>query len=199
MIVSDYATRTVQTVHQDETVQACAAALERSAVGCLIVLDAEERPVGIVTDRDLTVRALAGSAPQPDQLPVHQVMSEPLEDIAPGDSVENALNHMRTSGHRRLAVCDEGKVVGLLSIDDVLDILSESLHELATEMPEKRRQAIREARVHHAREDLEDIYDDVRDKLRKTSWYSREVLFNEIDSVRERLKKTLESMDMHLP
>ncbi len=199
MSIASYASPKVHTVHRAQTVRDCAEVLERYAIGCVVVVDDDDRAIGMVTDRDLTLRALAGTEDRPDEMSVERIMSEPLVTLSPDAETTEALQCMRTTGHRRIPLSREGKAVGLVSIDDVLEVLGTALHELSTELPERRRRALREARIHSAREELEGLYDDVRDKLRRTSWYSREVLFEEIDALRDKLKRALASMELHLP
>lgn len=199
MIVSDYATKEVRTVTEDEDLRSCVRALELAAVGCVLVVDSEGRAVGILTDRDVTVRAIAGHLEGVEKLPAHQFMSDPLVCVEPDAPVEEAVKRMRTEGCRRLPVCVDGTPVGILSLDDILDVYASCLHDISSEMPARQRRELKHARVSAARGELEDIYDDVREKLKYTSWYSREVLLDEIEAIKARLRKAVDAMDMHLP
>ena len=87
-------------------------------------------PVGIVTDRDLTVRVLA-EALDPVETPVAQVMTPLTKNVHEKTSIEDALALMRSGSFRRLPVVDSGgKLVGLLSLDDILSLLTEEFQEI---------------------------------------------------------------------
>jgi CBS domain-containing protein len=99
-------------------------------VGTLVVVDEERIPVGIVTDRDLTVRVLA-QGHDGTQIPVAEVMSHAPETIQEQTPVEDALRMMRQGAFRRVPVVDpQGRLAGLLSLDDILDLLAEEFREI---------------------------------------------------------------------
>ncbi len=115
--------REVDFAEVGESVQAAAQPMNSRTVGTLVVLDQEKRPVGMLTDRDLAVRVLA-NAGDPAQTTVGDVMTKSLRTITESTSIEDALRMMRTGRCRRLPVVDSaGKLVGLLSVDDILDLL----------------------------------------------------------------------------
>jgi signal-transduction protein with cAMP-binding, CBS, and nucleotidyltransferase domain len=94
-------------------------------VGALVVLDAERRPVGIVTDRDLVTRCIAPRR-DPEQTTVGDVMTKPAARILESTPIEDALTEMLRARVRRLPVVDEaGRLVGILALDDVIELLSE--------------------------------------------------------------------------
>jgi CBS domain-containing protein len=73
---------------------------------------------GIVTDRDIVVRAVAeGYAP--DAVTVGDICSEVLVTLAPSDSVEKATQLMRDYALRRVPVCDGGQAVGIVTLGDL--------------------------------------------------------------------------------
>jgi CBS domain-containing protein len=99
-------------------------------VGTLIVLDDRSRPVGILTDRDLAIRVV-GSGLDALRTTVSKVMTKAPDSIREDTSIELALSHMRAGPYRRLPVVGhDGKLVGLVSLDDILDLLSEEFHEI---------------------------------------------------------------------
>jgi CBS domain-containing protein len=90
------------------------------AVGTRVDVDELGRPLGIVTDRDLMVRCLAGGR-DPKRARVGRVLCGPVAWIHEQASVEAALEEMARLRVRRLAVVDEReRLVGLLALDDVL-------------------------------------------------------------------------------
>lgn len=108
-----------------------AAAMHRYRVGSLLVMrdDQPESPaVGVVTDRDLALYRLAAG----DQATVGGAMTPVVATIKEEADTHEALETMRAHGVRRLVVTDaQGKIRGVLSIDDVIDGLSADLASAA--------------------------------------------------------------------
>src|SRR5574338_560298 len=117
MNVARIYTRSVVAVPRSHTLQQAAILMRDFHVGALLVTEDApntDQAIGIVTDRDLVVQALAEGA-MPDELRIDQAMTT-----------------MRDAGVRRLAVTGEGgAVVGILSLDDVIDALSIELENVA--------------------------------------------------------------------
>ncbi|MER7466741.1 CBS domain-containing protein [Streptomyces sp. NPDC097981] len=86
-------------------------------VGSVVVTE-DETLLGIVTDRDIAVRAVAGGLGGDE--PVRSVMSAPVVTVGAGDDIHEAYQAFRRSGVRRLPVVDGRRVVGMLSVDDML-------------------------------------------------------------------------------
>lgn len=113
----------------ERTVREAAAIMDSAGIGALIVLDGD-RPVGIVTDRDLVRRALARGYP-PDSR-VDAVMTVPVFTIDADADVHEAYRLFRAHGIRRLAVVREGGAfMGMISVDDLLIDLAGDLADLA--------------------------------------------------------------------
>ncbi len=115
-------------IAQDGTVRQAAAIMDRAGVGSLAVLDGD-RPVGIVTDRDLVRRVLARGLP--DDARVDAVMSSPAVTIDADADLHDAYGLFRTNAVRRLAVMWDGVFVGMLTIDDLLIDLAADLSDLS--------------------------------------------------------------------
>jgi len=116
----------------DESAYTAAKRMQARGVGTLVVLDADRRPSGIVTDRDLVTRVLATSR-DPETTWVRDLVSTPVHTIAANASLEDAVRAMRRAHCRRLVVVDtEGHMVGVLSLDDVLAIMAEQMHAVAS-------------------------------------------------------------------
>jgi CBS domain-containing protein len=97
--------------------QEAARHLDYSGVGCLIVADGE-KAVGIVTDRDLALRVLGRGLPGSTR--VGEVMSRNLVTVGPDEDVDVIAVLFRKHALRRLPVVDDGVVVGMVTIDDLL-------------------------------------------------------------------------------
>jgi CBS domain-containing protein len=127
MRIEEITVRPPVTATPDTTIYQAAQLMAGDAVGSLIIVDGD-RPVGIVTDRDLVVRALARNLP-PDTR-VDDVMSMNIIALDAGADVRDA---MRAFGHhavRRLPIVDHGKVTGLLSLDDLVVALAGQFGEI---------------------------------------------------------------------
>ena len=73
---------------------------------------------GIVTDRDIVVRAVAENR-NPAEIKIGDICSRDLATLTPDTSVEDAVRLMRERALRRIPVCDDGKAVGVVSIGDL--------------------------------------------------------------------------------
>jgi CBS domain-containing protein len=127
MTVNSICCREVDLAEKEETAQAAGRRMAARNVGTLVIVDADERPVGIVTDRDLALRVV-GMGRDPSLVLVGEVMtSDPV--TVPGDApVLTALERMRGLGVRRMPVVGpEGRLAGILSMDDVLEHLATEL------------------------------------------------------------------------
>jgi CBS domain-containing protein len=92
-----------------------------------VVVDAQRRPIGMLTDRDLVVRVMAAGR-DPERVTVADAMSRSPRVHWEHSPIEDALATMRAGVFRRLPVTDaDGVLVGLLSADDVLELLAEEL------------------------------------------------------------------------
>ena len=119
--------RVVATATPDESVRAAARRMAEFDVGSLVVLDVNggRRPVGIVTDRDVAIRCVAALR-EPDRTRVSEVMTTPVQSVAAHTPIEDAMKRMAMAATRRLVVTGDGDaLVGVLSLDDVLDLFVE--------------------------------------------------------------------------
>ena len=137
MKVSDICTRTVVTVTELEDLMAAAQLMRNKHIGYLVVVeprvaDGTATPVGVVTDRDLVVKVIARDA-DVRSLRVGDVMTRQPVLAMEDSSVSVALHYMREIGVRRLPVVNRaGRLVGVLSLDDVLDGLAGELMDVAS-------------------------------------------------------------------
>ncbi|MBM4249611.1 MAG: CBS domain-containing protein [Euryarchaeota archaeon] len=119
-----------------------AALMKERDVGSLIVVR-NDLPVGIVTEKDLVEKAVAVNA-KPSQLSIKDVMSAPLVTIGPEVDIAQAARMMASLRIRRLAVLENGRLVGILTEGDILKI-SPELIEITREFE---RINTREERIH---------------------------------------------------
>lgn len=123
--------RDVDLAEIGESAYTAAKRMQARGVGTLLVLDEDRRPCGIVTDRDLVVRVLATSL-DPETTWVRDLLSAPVHTIPEDASLEEAVRAMRGARCRRLVVVDaQRRLVGILSLDDVLAIMAEQMRAVA--------------------------------------------------------------------
>lgn len=117
--IQDIMTRDVQTISSQETIQRAAQLMDELNVGAIPVLDGDKL-VGMITDRDITVRSVAAGQ-DPRSAKVTDVMSTDVRTCTSGQSVAEVLSQMGDKQIRRVPVVDEqsGKVIGIVSLGDV--------------------------------------------------------------------------------
>ena len=127
MSVGAICVRSVQVASPAETVRAVTARMADAGVGTVVVLGEDRKPVGILTDRDIALRCVAQRR-DPDTTEVGSVMSVPVTCVHEATPIETALARMAGVHARRLAVVDDDeRLVGILALDDVLELLAEEL------------------------------------------------------------------------
>lgn len=100
-------------------------------VGSVIITDEKDNPVGIITDRDISTKVVAAEK-DPKSVKLKDIMCTPVVTINVGKDVIDATRLMGEYWVRRLPVVnDEGKVIGVLSMDDVLIFLSQEIQNVA--------------------------------------------------------------------
>jgi CBS domain-containing protein len=127
MSVGAICVRSVQVASPEETLRAVAGRMAAAEVGTVVVLGGDRKPIGILTDRDVALRCVAQRR-DPDATEVGQVMSAPVSCVHESTPIESALTRMVGTHTRRLAVVDDDeRLVGILALDDVLELLAEEL------------------------------------------------------------------------
>lgn len=124
--------REVDVIGPDDSVAKAADRMRQRTVGSLIIVDSANRPLGIITDRDLVIRALA-DARDANATPVSEVMTPEIITTTVDTSVNSALRLMRDGPFRRLPIVDhKGVLVGLVTADDLLILIGREFGELAS-------------------------------------------------------------------
>jgi CBS domain-containing protein len=134
MPVGDICVREVVTATRDTTIQEAALLMRENHVGDLLVLDlvkGSRKPVGIITDRDIVV-AIVALGLDPAVLTAGDMMGAELETVLEDQGVFETIYQMRRAGIRRIPVVNkQGYLVGIISIDDLIQLLAEEMSELA--------------------------------------------------------------------
>lgn len=120
----DAARKPPATIAADRTITQAAQEMDRLAVGALVVVEPSGRPAGIVTDRDLAVRAVARRADP--EARVDSVMTTELVALAPDADLREAFGIFERHALRRLPLVADDGVVGMLTMDDlVVDVTAD--------------------------------------------------------------------------
>lgn len=154
MNVSAYMSAPAVSVNATTTIGEAARCMDLHGVGCLVVTEGTVLR-GIVTDRDIAVRAVAGEFDRDD--PVGAVMTAPAVTVDAAQDIHAAYQTFRNSGVRRLPVLDGRRVVGMLTVDDLLmdvfrrvaDLLGPVAWSVLEEPPAP---GTRSARAHESKE-----------------------------------------------
>ncbi|MFI5122937.1 MAG: CBS domain-containing protein, partial [Vicinamibacteria bacterium] len=117
MQLREIMTAGVVTAGAETEVLAVAQLMRDRAVGSVVICDAEGEPAAMITDRDLTVRALADER-SPGE-PVARHCSRPLVTGEPAMDLEEAAALMVQHRIRRLPVVEEERLVGIVTLDDI--------------------------------------------------------------------------------
>jgi CBS domain-containing protein len=119
MKVRDCMSRDVEVISPDDTIEAAAKTMSVIDAGILPVAE-DDRLVGMVTDRDLAIRAVGTG--RPPSTTVREVMTHEVKYCFEDDEAEDALDNMAEQQLRRLPVLDQDKrLVGIVSISDLAD------------------------------------------------------------------------------
>jgi CBS domain-containing protein len=129
MSISQLLTRKPVTARLNDTLALVARTMKKENVGAVVIAQ-DDRPVGLVTDRDLALAVCSGECTPND--PVRNVMTCPVETIADDNGIYRAAQRMMELAVRRLPVVDKkGALVGLISLDDLLQLISHELQYMA--------------------------------------------------------------------
>ncbi|OAQ54268.1 signal transduction protein [Natrinema mahii] len=128
MPIDDLARSDVVTAAPDASVEELAATMDREGVGSIVITD-DDAPVGIVTDRDLTVRVLADGTDT--EQTAADIMTEDPCTIERNGGFYEATDLMAEHGVRRLPVSDDDQLVGIITADDLTELIADEEQQLA--------------------------------------------------------------------
>jgi len=119
--------RDVDVATENESAQCIAERMRQRTVGALVIVNTQKKPIGILTDRDLAIRLVAEGLDAATTT-VAEVMTTGPKTVSEETAIESALSLMRSGSFRRLPVVDNaGKLVGLVTLDDILMLLASEL------------------------------------------------------------------------
>jgi len=121
ILVKDIMAKTLISVNPTTTALQIAKMMEQGGIGAVLVKE-NENLIGIVTDRDFATKIAANNLPF--DTPVQKIMSSPLITINHDQPISAAAEMMSSKKIRKLAVSDNGKIVGLITSTDLVDQLA---------------------------------------------------------------------------
>ena len=135
--IDNVMSKDVATVEADANLTDAARLMRDRDIGDVVVTD-QGKVTGVVTDRDITIRATADGA-EPGSTEVREVMSEDVATVSPDQSVDDALELMRKRAVRRVVVTDNGDLAGIVSLGDLASKHDEgdALEEISEAKPNR--------------------------------------------------------------
>ena len=134
MTIGKICNREVVFIHAQASIPEAARLMREYHVGDLVVIKektGKRVPVGIVTDRDIVLEVIAEGVGM-DDVNAGDIMSDNLVTARESDGLLETIKVMRAKGVRRLPVVnDDNELVGILSVDDLIDLFSEQIVDLA--------------------------------------------------------------------
>jgi predicted transcriptional regulator len=124
-------TKEITSLPENATVLDAAKYMTDMNVGSVIITDGKNKPVGILTDRDIVTKVIANEK-EPKSVRVKDIMTSPVTTINVEKDIIDATRLMAEHWIRRLPVVDQtGKVVGVMSLDDILIFLGQEIQNIA--------------------------------------------------------------------
>lgn len=117
--IQDIMTYPVITQSINSTVSEAASTMCAHNIGSLIIVDSQEKPVGIVTERDM-LRKIIMTNRNPTATDIEQIMSRPIITGHPKMDLEEAAKLMITKEIKRLLIIESGKLVGMVTLTDIV-------------------------------------------------------------------------------
>lgn len=128
--VIDMAVHKVAVITPEKSIRESTRQMRVEHVGSLVVVDQDGKPIGMLTDRDITIEGVARGV-DVDQTTVRDLMTAPVVTATESEGMVTALARMREFGIRRLPIIDsEGKLVGVVTNSNLIKELSELLDGL---------------------------------------------------------------------
>ncbi len=121
ILVRDIMTAPVVSVYENENIETVAKQMDEEGLGSIIVTDKANKPLGLITERDIIVRVTSRNL-LPSKVKAKEVMSIPLRIISPNADIKEAAEQMHIQNVRRLVVLEKGKMIGIISSKDIVEI-----------------------------------------------------------------------------
>lgn len=191
--IEAFETTEVVTVAPSEEVRAAAERMKEYGVGCLVVVEGGA-VVGMLTDRDLALRIVAQPG-RSGESTVREAMSAPVATVQESSSLEEVLELVRRRGIRRVPVLRGTELVGIVTLDDLLQGLAAEMEDLGKETQSMLRLAGKQGGLERLRMDLDRRLRRAGKWLRRTNWVAKDRLLGELDELRELVRSTIVGED----
>jgi CBS domain-containing protein len=120
----------VVTITPSTPISEAALSMREEDIGALVVVNDRGNPIGILTDRDIVVSVVADSK-NPVESSVEDVMTKQLISVQEDASIFEILKILAKNNIRRVPVMRKGKLVGIVSVDDLIVVITTELSNLA--------------------------------------------------------------------
>jgi len=188
-MLREYFQREVVTATPDATAAEIARLMEHHAVGAVVIVDADRRPLGIITDRDLLARAASLSHSQ--AAVAQALMTSPIAAIEANADLEAVLHLMQKHSIRRVPVVEGGKLVGIVTLDDLLVLLGREIADLGTAIRHSIERSKRAERLADLRARLHETIDWSLERAAALGEKAQEHLSRDLEAIREQIRKRL--------
>ena len=123
VIVREIMNSPVITGFEEESIEDVALRMNDCNISAVIIMSGQ-KPTGIVTDSDIITKVVTKNK-KPSEVLVKNVMSSPLHTISDNKTVTEATKFMREKNIKKLGVVDNGKLMGVLSVNDIVSVMPE--------------------------------------------------------------------------
>lgn len=135
MPIGEVCVRDVLVANRETTIREAAKLMRQHHVGDLVVVETRNGhriPTGIVTDRDIVISVVATTL-DPAIFTLGDLVTQELITAKEDSGIGESIQRMRFSGVRRMPIVDkEGGLVGIVTVDDLVRLLSEELSDLSS-------------------------------------------------------------------
>ncbi|MEC9340685.1 MAG: CBS domain-containing protein [Pseudomonadota bacterium] len=147
MTIGAICSREVVITERDTPVSELARLMREQRVGSVVITHFDgngNTPIGLVTDRDIAISIVADGI-DPEEVTAGDLCRQPLVNALESEPIGDVLKRMRQHGVRRVPVVNKpGHLIGIVAVDDVLDLLASELSDLAAVLvQEQRNEAIK--------------------------------------------------------
>lgn len=135
-LLNEVINRNVVTISPSAALSEAAYMMMNEDIGALVVVDSDMRPVGIITDRDLVVSAMAEGV-NPDEVTVEEIMTKDPITVDEDTDIFEMLSILSENSIRRLPVTRGIRLKGIVSVDDLIVVVATELVNLAMALSSK--------------------------------------------------------------
>jgi len=128
--VKDVMVKNIVTIEAEDTAKKAAELMDKHNIGCLIVIN-YGNPIGIITERDMLKKVVLERR-DPAKTKVGNIMSAPLMTSSPQADIRDAVRLMNERRIKKLPVIEDGNLIGLVSLTDVMRSLAYFEHVISS-------------------------------------------------------------------